>query len=384
MHVGYSLLTLFPGRVGGSEANVRGLLEQFGHGNGPERVTVLANRHVTAAYGAYARGPVSMHQVRSYRPGDSMPTRAAAMAWARLAAQLAARDVPAGLDVVHYPVTVPIPRTAAPTVVTLHDLQHHELPGFFSRAERAYRRWAYDGAARSATLVVAASEYTGRRAAELLGIPASRIEVVHHGVDRRRFTPAGEEDERLLAGLGLPERFVVYPANLWPHKNHDRLVDALAAASDQHLHLVLSGQTFGAAGALLERARLRGVAGRVRHLGYVDAAALPAVYRAARAMVFPSLYEGFGAPPLEAMSCGCVVAASKRASLEEVCGDAVLDLDPDSVDSIAAAIDRIVADDELRSRLRGAGLERAARFSWEEAARRHADIYARAAATASS
>jgi glycosyltransferase involved in cell wall biosynthesis len=384
VHVGYSLLTLFPGRVGGSESNVRGLLGEFTEGNGPERVTVLANRHVAAAYGAYERGPVSVHHVRSYRPGDSMATRASAMAWARLLPRLAARDVPAGLDVIHYPVTVPIPQIAAPTVVTVYDLQHHDLPGFFSRSERAYRRWAYDGAARSATLVVAPSNYTRQRLAARLGIPADRIEVVHHGIDHERFAPAGDDDERLLAGLDLPERFVFYPANLWPHKNHGRLVDALAASSDAELHLVLTGQTWGRVEALLERARLKGVAQRVQHLGYTDADTLLALYRAARAVVFPSMYEGFGAPPLEAMACGCVVAASKQTSLGEVCGDAALELDPESVDSIAAAMDRVVADDELRGRLRAAGLEQAARFSWREAAQRHADIYARVAARTSS
>src|SRR5215210_2876266 len=159
VHVGYSLLTLFPGRVGGSETNVRGLLGEFADGNGPERVTVFANRLVADAYGDYERGPVSLHHVRSYRAGSSIPTRALAMTAARAVPWLASRDVPP-VDIVHYPVTVPIPRSHRPTVVTIHDLQHHELPQFFSRAERAYRRWAYDGAARSATMVVTVSEHT--------------------------------------------------------------------------------------------------------------------------------------------------------------------------------------------------------------------------------
>jgi glycosyltransferase involved in cell wall biosynthesis len=316
--------------------------------------------------------------VRSYWAGDSVATRGMAMAWARLLPRLAARDVPAGLDVIHYPVTVPIPQTAAPCVVTVYDLQHHDLPEFFSRAERSYRRWAYDGPARSATVVVTTSDYTRQRLAQRLGVPADRVEVVYPGIDHRRFAPAGDDDERLLAGLDLPERFVLYPANLWPHKNHDRLVDALAASSDPELRLVLTGQTWGRLPPLLERARLKRVSHRVHHLGYVDADALPALYRAARAVVFPSLYEGFGSPPLEAMACGCAVAASKRGSLGEVCGEAALELDPGSVDSIATAVDRIVADDELRRRLRAAGLERATHFSWREAARRHTDIYVRA------
>jgi glycosyltransferase involved in cell wall biosynthesis len=96
-------------------------------------------------------------------------------------------------------------------------------------------------------------------------------------------------------------------------------------------------------------------------------------------MVFPSLYEGFGAPPLEAMACGCPVAASLRAALGEVCEGAVLELDPESVESIADALDQIVADEDLRGRLRAAGTERAARFRWSDAARKHTAVYARAA-----
>lgn len=378
MHLGYSLLTLFPGRVGGSETNARGLLGEFADGNGPEHVTVFANRFVAAAYGEYARGPVSLHHVRSYRSGNSMPTRALAMAAARALPWLAARDVPP-VDVVHYPVTVPIPRSPRPTVVTVHDLQHHDLPQFFSRSERAYRRWAYDGAALSATMVVATSEHTRRRLVELLGIQPERVEAIPQGLDPTRFTPVTGGDEALLSQLHLPERFVLYPANLWPHKNHGRLIDALAAQRERDFTLVLSGQPFDRLERVMDRAARVGVAARIRHLGYIEPKALPALYRAARAVVFPSLYEGFGAPPVEAMACGCPVAASLRGSLREMCAEAVLELDPESVESIADALDRIVADDDLRRRLRAAGLERATRFRWSDAARKHIALYARAA-----
>ena len=128
LHVGFSLLTLFPGRVGGSETNVRGLLGEYAAGNGPERVTVLANRHVMQSYAGLERGPAALHHVRSYRPGDSDMTRVLAMQRARVMPGRAARDVPAGLDLVHFPVTVPIPRVDLPTVVTLFDVQHHDMP----------------------------------------------------------------------------------------------------------------------------------------------------------------------------------------------------------------------------------------------------------------
>jgi glycosyltransferase involved in cell wall biosynthesis len=381
-HVGISLLTLFPGRVGGTETGVLGLLEQFAAGNGPERVTVLANRHVAAAYGRFERGPVRLHHVRSYRPGDSMGTRALAMAAARALPWAAARDVPPDLDVAHYAVTVPIPRVRVPSVVTIFDVQHLDLPDFFSAAERRYRRWAYEGAARRADVVVTASEHARRRLVESAGVAPERIEVVPLGIDHERFRPEpAESDGPLLAGHELPDRFVVFPANLWPHKNHERLIEALALTVDRGVALVLTGRRYGRAKTLQDAMQRAGVEERVHHLGFVEPAAMPALYRRALGMVFPSLYEGFGTPPLEAMACGCPVAASPRASLAEICDDAALLFDPESPAAIAAAIDRVATDTELRATLRAAGLRRARQFDWAASAVRHTQIYERAAAT---
>jgi len=381
VHVAFALLTLFPGRVGGAESNVRGLLRQYVDGNGPERLTVLANAPVMDAYRDRVGGPVSLHRVRSYRQGDGTATRLAGMAAAAALPRLAARDVPAGFDLVHHPVTVPIPRPpGVPTVTTVFDLQHHELPEFFSRAERLYRRWAYDGAARGAEHVLTTSEYSRERLIELAGVAPERVTAIYMGIDHDRFTPTPTAvDEALRARLALPERYVVYPANLWPHKNHGRLVEALAAAPPD-VALVLTGQDYGKLGELQRRARSAGVADRVHHLGYLDAEEVPALYREATAMVFPSLYEGFGAPPLEAMACGCPVACSTRGSLAEVVGDVALTFDPESVEQIGAAIDRIASDDELRDDLRARGPAHAAAFTWESAARRHVEIYERVAA----
>ena len=380
MHVGFSLLTLFPGRVGGSESNVRGLLGQFADGNGPERVTVLANRHVMAAYGPYARGPVSLHEVHSYRPGDGNLTRLLAMTAAGLLPRIAARDVPRDLDVLHHPVTVPVPQLVdVPSVTTLLDLQHHELPESFPPAERLFRRWAYDGAGRRADLVVTISEHARAQIAAMEGIGPDRVESVPLGVDTGRFNQSPTEGDRALAAR-LPARFVVYPANLWPHKNHARLVEALAHVPDRDLHLVLSGQTYGRLDALLGHARRAGVADRITHAGYLQPEEMPALLRTARALVFPSLFEGFGLPPLEAMACGCPVACSSTGSLPEVVDEAGLLFDPRAPGEIAGTIDSVTSDDAVRARLIASGLERARHFTWAAAARRHVALYRRAAA----
>lgn len=379
MHVALGLLTLRPGAVGGSESYLRGLLSEYGRGNGPDQVTLIGRHGLRGAYGRFCVGPVRLHETSKYNRSE-MPARAVlAMAGAWALPRRIVRGLPTGIDVTHYPLTVPVPRMRTPSVVTLYDLQHHDMPEFFTRSERLYRRWAYDAAATHATRVITASNYAKERIVKVLGVPPERIEVIPSGIDRSRFTLAPSSDEPELPDL--PERYMYYPANMWPHKNHGRLLEALARVADERLHLVLSGQVFGGLERLIAGARRLGIEQRFHHLGHVTPEAVPVLYRKAQALVFPSLYEGFGAPPLEAMACGCPVASSARASLAEVCGDAALVFDPYDVEDIARGIERVAADEDLRARLRRAGIERAAAFSWERAARGHTAAYAAAART---
>jgi glycosyltransferase involved in cell wall biosynthesis len=343
--------------VGGSETNVRGLLGAFASGAGPGRLTVLGNRHLGDDYEGW---PVR-HMAR-YRPGDSNLTRFLAMNVGRVYPRIDGRE----FDVVHYPVTVPVPRIEGPPrVVTIMDVQHRELPSMFSRGERWLRSWAYDDAARDADRVITISEHARQGIIELIGVPPERVEAIALGVDHERFQPDGP------ALAGLPERYIAYPANMWPHKNHERLLEAFAGVRDHSLHLVLTGQLYGHDDLLVGRER-------VHHLGHLPADEVAALYRGARALVFPSLFEGFGLPPLEAMACGTPVAASDRGALAEVCGDAALPFDPEDTAAIAEAIERVAEDDRLRTRLRGAGLERAAGYTWEATARGHLSAYERA------
>jgi glycosyltransferase involved in cell wall biosynthesis len=335
--------------VGGSETYVRGLLT----GLDPDRLTLLVNRYVGDEYAGH---PV--RHVPAYRPGDSDLTRFAAMNLGRGWPRIDGRE----FDVVHYPVTVPVPRvTGAPRVVSLLDVQHHELPQMFRRSERRFRRWAYDGSARRADQVITISEHARVGIVERLGIPAERVHAIHLGVDHDLFTPEGPKRE------GLPERYVVYPANLWPHKNHAGLLRAWQRVADPDLHLVLSGQTYGQPVPSGER---------VLHIGHIPLTEMPGLLRGAEAMVFPSLFEGFGLPPLEAMACGTPVAASNRGAIAEVAGDAALLFDPEDPDEMAAAIEAVVTDESLRA----GSAAHAAKFTWAATAERHLDVYRLAAA----
>ncbi len=256
-------------------------------------------------------------------------------------------------DAVHYPLTIRIPPVEVPSAITLHDVQHLDLPQLFSRGERAFRSLAYHRSARSARVVVVPSGFVRDRAVELLGLTPRKIRVIHHGIDHERFSP--DDCER--------EPFLLYPARPWPHKNHARLYEAFALLRLERpeLRLVLTGG--GHSGETPDG---------VEALGNVALDELVSLYRRAAALVFPSLYEGFGLPPLEAMACGCPVACSNAASLPEACGDAARYFAPEDAEEMAAAVAEVL-DDPAPWVERG--LARAAEFTWERAATQHEDVY---------
>ena len=352
--VGISLLTLVPGVVGGSETYVRELLRGLAAaGTLDYRVLTSAGLELAQPNGAGGRFEVT--PVPSYRFSATMRGRSLAMARAAFRPDPIRRDMRLGeLDAIHFPLSVMLPRVGTPpAAATVHDLQHEVFPSFFSRPELAYRRRAYAWTARLSRLVITPSAFVAGTIAEGLGVPEGRVRVIHHGLDHDRFFP--DARERQL--------FLLYPANRWPHKNHERLFQALALVrrSRPELRLVLTGA--GHDGSLLPAG--------VETRGRVSDEELVDLYRSASALVFPSLYEGFGTPPLEAMACGCPVASSTAGALPEVVGDAAALFDPGSAEAIADGIERALTDDSLPER----GLAHAARFTWAASARAHEGVY---------
>ena len=343
--VGIALLTLVPGVHGGAESATRELLRALHRGGTLPYRVYLPPGAPDGAEGLPAE------IVPEYRLARTIGERLAAMTLAAVRPGPLRRHLGAA-RVVHYPLTIRIPPVSAPSVVTLQDLQHLDLPHLFSRGERAFRTLAYHRSARSAQTVVVPTTFVRDRVVERLGIPPGRIRVVHYGVDHARFAPGAEQREPLL----------LYPARPWPHKNHARLFEAFALLRRDRpeLRLVLTGGGHsGPAPAGVEARE-------------VSATELVALYRRAAALVFPSLYEGFGLPPLEAMACGCPVACSAIPSLAEVCGDAALTFDPEDPAAIAAAVAAVLDDPEpWRTR----GTARAAAFTWERTAAAYEDIY---------
>ena len=348
MRVGLSLLTLSPGESGGSETYARQLLRALGRVGTNEYTVLVPARAKDAAEG------LPTVEVKDPPVARSGPLRIAAMALAARRTKAVTTHVQE-FDVLHYPLTVPSPGTQAPTVVTLHDTQHRDLPEFFGPARKSFRRIAYDRAARGAAAVVVTSEFVRERAIELLELDPERVHVVPHAIDHSVFRIGDEE----------PEPIILYPARPWPHKNHTRLFEAFAALrpTRPQLRLVLTGAGLD---------RLEPLPEGVENLGSVPAEHLASLYRRAACLVYPSLYEGFGLPVLEAMACGCPVAASDAGAVPEVAGDAAVLFDPRDVEAMAAAM---LEADSRREELRERGLARAAAYTWDESARRHDDVY---------
>jgi len=343
--IGISLLTLDPWTVGGTQTYAHGLVRALAdHGELDYRVYVS---DIAAAAG----GDLPTVVVPEFPASRSRLGRLAGLTRVSLADGKLRRALDReGAAAFHFPLTVMLPRVGSPATTTIHDLQHEAFPQFFSRPQLAYRRRVYGRSVRASRLVIAVSEHVRDDLVARLGYPRERVRVIYHGIDRERFSPDSRERRH----------FLLYPANWWPHKNHERLLEAFALARVERpeLRLVLTGSDHP-----------DGLPEGVRSLGRVSEERLVDLYREAAALVFPSLYEGFGLPPLEAMACGCPVAVSRVAALPEVCGDAAVYFDPTSVEDVARGIF-----DVLDHPAPG-GPERAALFTWEEFARRHDAVY---------
>ena len=356
MRVGLSLLTLVPGLSGGSETYARELCRGLGRVGAHDYEALVPTLAPDAADG------LATLVATGYRSSTTVPGRLRAMTAAALRPGLLRARLEEA-DVVHFPLTVPVPPVARPTVLTLLDVQHLDLPELFPRGERLFRRLAYDRGARRSAHVIVISEWARGRVIDRLRLDPEHVHAIHLAVDHDRFSP----DPTIAR-----EPYLLYPARPWPHKNHARLFEAFALvhAERPELRLVLTGVGHDP-GALPPGVETRGA---------VSGAELVGLYRGAAAVVFPSLYEGFGLPPLEAMACGCPVATSNAGSLPEVVGDAAVMFDPHDPAGIASGIVTTLG---RAAELAAAGPARAAGFTWNATARAHDRVYELAAAAGS-
>jgi len=284
------------------------------------------------------------------------------------------------IDVLHSPHhTTPLAPCGYRRVVTIHDLTFFLLPERYPTTRRLYFQLMTRLSARVADAVIVPSEAVKGDVTRILGLPRERVFVIPEAAGPAFHPQDAVAIEAVRRRYGLEGPFLLSVGSLEPGKNRERLLQAFARVRARGLKhsLVVAGQRAWRYEGEAPLARRLGLADSVRFLGHVPQADLPALYSAADLFVFPSLYEGFGLPALEAMACGTPVVASNVSALPEVVGDAALQVSPLDVEALAGAMERLLRDDRLRSDLRERGLERAARFSWEKAARQTVEVYHR-------
>ncbi len=256
-----------------------------------------------------------------------------------------------------------------PSAVMMPDVQHEFFPEFFDQAVLQWRRQTYGPSALNTDVLFTLSEHAKSTIVEKFRIAPEKIIVIHLDADADFRKPVPDSPSPGFLQLKLPARYLYFPANFWPHKNHLNIFQALklaVEAGEPDLHLVLSGSPDGSEKLLAEASRL-GLRNRIHFKGYLDKHLIPEVYRNSLALLFATKFEGFGIPLLEAFYSGAPAITAHSGSCVEVAGDAAVLVDPLSPESIAAGILRICREPELRDRLVALGAERVKQFSWDRA-----------------
>ena len=359
----------------GSGQYLRHLLTALASSMSPDECTLFFPSYLAQPPTAGVPWPVSLLS----SPFDGHHRKLAKVWFEQVAYPRACRR--AGVHIAHVPYFAPPLFPTVPTVVTIHDLIPLILPEY--RATRYWRGYMrlVSTAARRAALVLTDSKASARDIRRLLGIPSERIRVIYLASHPRYRPLAESERQPVLERLQLPPRYLLYLGGFDRRKNVIALLRAFARARGElgEVSLVIAGRLPREDSAFAPDPRKEsarpGLGDAVCYTGWVEEGDKPALYAGALAFVFPSLYEGFGLPVLESISCGTPVIVGQGSSLEEVAGPGGLAVPPGDVGRLADALVRLVSSPQLRERLSLGGLEHASRFSWRETARRTLAAY---------
>ena len=367
MHVAVMGRSIRP-RASGVGRHVGNLVDGLAEVLPPRSLTVFLTRDAPCGLNG---------RVREIRAPFPTPNEYARAFWEQTVVPLQAANL--GIDVYHSPNYILPAALSRPAVVTIHDLTYLRSQ-LHRMTSHVYLSVLTALAVRRATAVIAVSEYTRRCIEARYPHAAGRVEVIYQGMDPGLRCPSDAEVRAFQQRIDVTYPYLLFVGTLEPRKNLVRLVaafEALIQATGSPHHLVLIGAKGWKTATLDAAIAASPFRERIHHRGYVPDQDLPFWYAGAAAFVYPSLEEGFGLPPLEAMALGAPVVTSNRTALPEVVGDAALTVDPTDVKALANALGSILADSALAERLRQAGRCRAAGFSWSEAARRHVALYQR-------
>ncbi len=262
------------------------------------------------------------------------------------------------------------------TIVTIHDLGAEFLAEYHQFPQKYYLNWATEYVALHASHIIAVSESTKKDLVKQFKVDPKRITVVYEAVDTNKFSPRGtKEIEQTKKELGITKKYLLFVGTIQPRKNLLRLIEAFSKLENKSLELVLAGKPGWLFEEIYEAPKKFKVEGRVKFVGYVKDDQLPALYSGAEMFVFPSLYEGFGLPILEAMACGTAVLTSKTSSMPEVSGGNAVLVNPNKINEISSGIESLLKDKLLYRKLSDSGKKWASKFTWEETARETIKVF---------
>ncbi len=371
MHIAIDAHSVGAG-LGGNESYIANLIEALAEIDTDNRYTLYVTRREAVERFSGRWPHVSVRLTWPHTPFVRIPLT--------LSAELRRRPV----DLLHVQYTAP-PLAPCAVVATIHDLSFEHLPETFNRRSRAQLRLTVRRTARIASAVITPSEYSRRDLLEAYHLPPERVTVTPLSAAPHLAPVCDERERRRVRELyGISGEYILAVGAIHPRKNLVRLIEAYAdlrASRPQAKlpQLVLVGKRGWLYGETLSAVNRHSVNGDIRFTGYAREEDLPALYTDALCFVYPSYFEGFGLPVLEAMACGAPVVAGNRTSLPEVVGDAGLLVDPFDKGALSSAIGRLIDDAALRQKLRARGLERARHFSWRETARLTLEVYERTA-----
>jgi glycosyltransferase involved in cell wall biosynthesis len=369
MHIAIDAHSVGTG-LAGNETYAANLVEALAEVDTENRYTVYVTRREAAARFSGRWPNVRAQRTLPHTPLLRIPVT--------LSAELRRRPV----DILHVQYTAP-PFAPCPVVVTIHDLSFEHLPQTFKRRSWMQLRATVRRTARRAAHVIAPSEFTRRDLIDSYGLDPARVSAIPLAASQR-FRPVEDarELERVRSHYGIRGEYILAVGSIQPRKNLERLIRAYSGLRRERgrsnlPQLVIVGKRAWLYGETLRAVEAEGVADSVVLTGYVSESDLPALYTGALCFAYPSYFEGFGLPPLEAMSCGTPVLAGNLTSLPEVVGDAGLLIDPFDTGALARALARLIDDAALRAQLRERGLQRARAFDWRDTARMTLQVYRR-------